>query len=257
MPALADWSAFAGRSLRLLAAVGCLTATAWGTTAGAAGAAQKRVLLVTEARGFVHDSIPAAEAFFEGLGRRSRRFDVIRVATAADLTPGRLRNADGVVFANTSGELPLPSRRALTRFVRRGGAFVGTHSASDTLHSWGGYERLLGGEFMRHGAVEPGRLVVSHRAHAITRGLPRSFELTDEFYEFVHPVPAHTRVLVRLAAASVPDEQGTRLPLVWARRYGEGRVFYNALGHRVETWLARPFRQLTARGLRWALGAGG
>jgi type 1 glutamine amidotransferase len=221
--------------------------------AAPAQAAERRVLLVTEARGFVHDSIPAARAFFVRLGERSPRYDFVPLAGAAELTPRRLRRAAGVVFANTSGELPLPSRRALTRFVRRGGAFVGTHSASDTLHSWPGYERLLGAEFERHGAIEPGRLLVSRRPHRITRGLPASFELTEEFYEFTAPLPANTRVLVRLDAGSVPDELGTRLPLVWARRYGEGRVFYNALGHRPETWRARPFRRLVARGLKWAL----
>jgi type 1 glutamine amidotransferase len=222
--------------------------------AAPAQAAQRRVLLVTEARGFVHDSIPAARAFFKQLGRRSSRYDVVPLAGAADLTPRRLRRADGVVFANTSGELPLPSRRALTRFVRRGGAFVGTHSASDTFHSWPGYERLLGGEFARHGEIQPGRLLVSSRPHPITRGFEDSFELTDEFYEFTAPVPAHTRVLVRLDPSSVPDELGPRHPLVWARRYGDGRVFYNALGHRIETWANRDFRRLTARGLAWALG---
>jgi uncharacterized protein len=218
-----------------------------------AQAAERRVLLVTEARGFVHDSIPAATAFFAHLGERSSRYDVIHLAGASQLTPKRLRRADAVVFANTSGELPLPSRLALTRFVRRGGGFVGTHSASDTLHSWPGFERLLGGEFARHGAVERGRLIVSRRPHPITRGLPATFELTDEFYEFAAPVPAHTRVLVRLDPGSVPDELGSRLPLVWARRYGDGRVFYNALGHRIETWGNREFRRLTARGLAWAL----
>ena len=155
-----------------------------------AEAAQDRVLLVTEARGFVHDSIPAAEDFFVGLGERSARYDVVSLrGGAAELTGRRLRRAAAVVFANTSGELPLPDRPAFRRFVRRGGAFLGTHSASDTLHGWPAFEGLLGGEFERHGAVQPGRLLVARRQHPVTSGLPRSFTLTDEFYEFRAPVP--------------------------------------------------------------------
>lgn len=222
--------------------------------AAPAKAAEQRVLLVTEARAFVHDSIPAATAFFNRLGERSSRYDVVPLRGAAGLTRRRLDRADAVVFANTSGELPLPSRPALRRFVLSGGAFVGTHSASDTLHSWPGYARLMGGEFARHGAVEPGRLVIARRRHRITRGLPRAFEVTDEFYEFAAPPLARTRVLVRLDPDSVPDETGESVPLVWMRRYGEGRVFYNALGHRQETWRDPNFRRLTARGLAWALG---
>jgi type 1 glutamine amidotransferase len=220
-----------------------------------AEAAQERVLLVTEARGFVHDSIPAAEALFVALGERSARYEVVALRRgAAALTPRRLRGAAAVVFANTSGELSLPNRPAFRRFVRRGGAFVGTHSATDTLHGWPVFERLVGGEFARHGAVQPGRLLVSRRRHPITRGLPRSFTLTDEFYEFRSPLPTGTRVLVRADPESLADEGSSNLPLVWARRYGRGRVFYSALGHPREAWQRPRHRRLLTRGLAWALG---
>jgi uncharacterized protein len=217
-------------------------------------AAEKRVLLVTETRGFVHESIPAAAAYLVGLGRRSPRYEVIQLGGTRELTRRRLRHADAVLFANTSGELPLPDRRALLRFVRRGGAFVGTHSASDTLHSWPGYARMLGGEFARHGSVQPGRLLVAGRPHPITRGTPETFSLTDEFYEFASPPPKGTRVLVRLDPGSVSDELGQELPLVWTRRYGRGRVFYDGLGHVTETWRDHNFRRVLRRGLAWALG---
>lgn len=216
--------------------------------------AEQRVLLVTEARGFVHESIRDAEAFFAGLGRRSSRYDVIQLSAAAELTHARLRRADAVVFANTTGELPLPSRRGFLRFVRRGGGFVGTHSASDTLHSWPAYARLLGGEFVRHGRVQPGRVLLSRPGHPVTRDLPRSFRLTDEFYEFATPRPEGSRVVLRLDPGSVADEMQQDLPVAWARPFGRGRVFYNALGHRPETWRDPRFRLVVKRGLRWVLG---
>jgi uncharacterized protein len=239
--------------MRRLAAA-CVAVLA-GCAASTAQAGEQRVLLVTEARGFVHDSIPAATTFLRTLGERSGRYDVIHLeGGAAQLTRRRLRRADAVVFANTSGELPLPERGALRAFVRNGGAFVGTHSASDTLHSWPAFKNLLGAEFARHGAVQEGRLVVRQRPHPVTRGLPSSLRLTDEFYEFTGPLPPRTRVLVSLDPASVPDEVGTNLPLVWARRYGAGRVFYSALGHPSESWNERWHRRIVARGIKWALG---
>jgi uncharacterized protein len=94
---------------------------------------------------------------------------------------------------------------------------------------------------------------VARRSHPITRGLPRSFRITDEFYEFTAPVPPRTRVLVRLDPESVPDEGGRDVPLVWARRYGKGRVFYNALGHALESWEHPLNRRIIARGVSWAL----
>jgi uncharacterized protein len=218
-----------------------------------AQAAEPRALLITEARGFVHPSIPTAADFFMDLGERSRRIDVIHLKRGGEqLTPPRLRRADGVIFANTSGELPVPDRPALRRFVRRGGALIGTHSASDMFHSWPAFETLLGGEFARHGALQQGRLLIEQR-NSITRGLPSSFRLTDEFYEFASPVPPGTTVLVRLDPDSVPDEMGTDLPLAWTRRYGRGRVFYDALGHPPETWQDPVNGRLLARGVAWAL----
>jgi uncharacterized protein len=218
-----------------------------------ADAAERRALLVTEARGFVHPSIATARDFFIDLGERSRRFEVIHLQRGAEqLTPKRLRRIDGVIFANTSGDLPVPDRPALKRFVRRGGAVIGTHSAADMFHSWPAFETLLGGEFARHGALQEGRLLIEER-NSITRGLPSSFRLTDEFYEFASPVPPGTTVLVRLDPDSVMDEMGTNLPLVWTRRYGRGRVFYDALGHRPETWEVEVNRRLLTRGVAWAL----
>lgn len=221
--------------------------------AAPAGAAQKRVLLVSEARGFVHDSIPDAVAYFERLGRRSGRYSVVHLRGAAQLTPARLRRAHAVVFATTSGELPLPDRPALLRFVRAGGAFVGVHSASDTFHGWSGYARLLGAEFRRHGRPQEGRLLVSDRRHPATRRLPREFRLFEEFYEFAARPLRGSRVLVRLDPRSVDDERGSSLPLVWSRRYGKGRIFYDALGHFGATWRQHLHARLMSGGLAWAL----
>jgi type 1 glutamine amidotransferase len=237
--------------------VAAIPATAAAVPATAAGASQKRVLLVSEARGFVHSSIPDAVRFFRGLGRRSPRFDVVHLdGGAAQLTAARLRRADGVVFANTSGELPLPDRTALLRFVRSGGALVGTHSATDTLYSWPGWQRLIGARFQRHGAPTTGRLVVEDRRHPVSRGLPAAFRLLEEFYEFTSSPRPRSNVLLRLDPASIGDELRSDIPLAWTRRFGRGRVFYDALGHFPETWSDPRHSRLVSRGLRWALRLG-
>jgi uncharacterized protein len=233
-----------------------VAAILFGGLPAVADARQKRVLVVSEARGFVHDSIPAAISFYVELGRRSPRFDVVHLGGAARLTRSRLSRAEGVVFANTSGELPLPDRGALVRFVRSGGALVGTHSATDTLHSWPGWSRMLGARFQRHGAPTTGRVVLEDRRHPATRRLPASFRLREEFYEFTSSPRARAHVLLRLDPSSVPDELRPDIPLAWTRRFGRGRVFYDALGHFPETWSDTRQRRLVAGGLRWALRLG-
>src|SRR4051794_8903859 len=163
------------------------------TTWGVVAEVPPTVLVVSETAGFHHDSIPAQQAFLRSL----RGLRVVVLPRVAQLTAARLRGARAVVFASTSGEprFSATARRALLRFVRDGGGFVGTHSASDTFARWPGYVRLLGTRFPRHGPIEARRVVVADRRHSITRGLGASFVHTDEYYRFVSPPRAH--VLLR------------------------------------------------------------
>ncbi len=241
--------------MRLVLIVLAWVAAFGGPAASApAGQRPKRVYVVSEARGFVHDSIPDAVAEFARLGRADPRFDVIHLRSgAAGLTSRRLRSADAVVFANTTGELPLPDRAAFLRFVRRGGGFLGTHSAADTLHSWPGYAGMLGAEFKHHPDQQTGRLVVEAPKDPAMRGIPSSFRLHDEFYEFVSSPRRRARILLRLDPKSIVGARGPDHPLVWKRAYGRGRVFYDGLGHFKATWRDPRQRRIVSAGLDWVL----
>ncbi len=204
----------------------------------AAALAQPQVLVVTETRGFVHDSIPAAKAMIASLGYRTTFLDGAR-----ELTAKRLRGADAVVFLNTSGELHLGAagKRRLLAYVRDGGGFVGTHSAAATFADWPAFQGLIGAEFLGHPPAGPGRVDVVDPRFTTTR----SFAITDEFYAFRTRGKRH--VIAR---------QHDGAPLVWSRHYGRGRVFYDAIGHFIATWSDAHQRQLVADGLRWAVGGG-
>ncbi len=206
--------------------------------AAPAAAAPETVLVVGDARGYVHASIPAAKAAIE----RVPGIDAREIA-AADLTAARLRGADAVVFAVTNGDIP-GDRRALRRFVRRGGGLAGFHSASGTFRSWPRWETLLGGRFLRHDAPATETIRV-RTGHPAVRGVPASFRLHEEFYRHEPGVGGRARVLARWG-----DE---RLPLVWVRTPGRGRVFYDARGHFDATWTDPRHEALVRSGLRWIL----
>jgi uncharacterized protein len=200
---------------------------------------QPPLLVVTETRGFVHDSIPAAKAMVASLGYPTRFLNGARELTAA-----RLRGAGAVVFLNTSGELHLDAagRRRLLAYVHDGGAFVGAHAAADTFAGWPAFHRMLGADFLGHAPADP---TPSTRIDVVDRAFTkvRSFLIGDEFYRFRARAKRH--VVLR--------EHG-RGPLAWWRRYGRGRVFYDALGHFPATWSEPHQRQAMADGIRWAVG---
>jgi type 1 glutamine amidotransferase len=237
------------RSASIMAILLCLV------TATTAGARRRNLLVVTETAGFHHASIPAAERLLETLDRRSRRWDATFLATASDLGPEQLANADAVAFVNTSGELPLDpdQRAALLAFVRSGKGFLGTHSASDTFHAWPEYLAMLGGEFLAHPHVGDGTVVVEDRRHPATRALPRRFRIAEEFYFFRTNPRNDAHVLARLDVGSVGGDASEDRPLVWCRREGNGRVFYDALGHFDETWSDPRQRAILAGGIAWVL----
>ncbi len=218
---------------------------------------QVRVLVISEARGYKHASIPDQVRFLRALGRRSRRFDVVHLRRASDLTKKQLAASKAVVFASTTGELAIDdeTRQALIAFVKDGGGLIGLHSAANTFDRWPRFQRLLGAGFRRHPPAQVGRLVVSDRRHPSTRRLPRAFRIRDEFYEFKTSPRRRAHVLLRADVETVGGETGRDLPLVWCRREGRGRIFYSGLGHFSSAWRSdRRLRRLVEGGLRWGLG---
>lgn len=240
-----------------VALAACLVAAA--AIPGAASGAEARVLVVSETAGFEHDTIPLARATLRALGTRSRRYRIVDRVGLRELSPRRLRRYDAVVFALTSGELALSpaARRGLVGFVRRGGGFVGIHSATDTLYSYPPYGRMIGSYFRDHPYTQ-GRLLRTGRRHPATARMPRRSSIREELYRFrTDPRDVGAKVLMRLDPASVPGaEAGEFLPVAWCRRLGRGRVYYNALGHFSATWRSGGFRAQLDGAIAWAAGHG-
>lgn len=223
----------------------------------ASGEGPARVLLVTATAGYRHSSIETARAIVPTLGDASGTYRVTLLAETSDLprlTAALLAEHDLVLFANTSGELPLDDaqRRALLGFVARGGGFVGTHSATDTFYQWPAYGQMLGAYFREHPWVQEARVVVEDPAHPAASHLGDGFWIHEEFYVFrANPRPG-VHVLLSLDAASVGAAGD--YPLAWCAPYGAGRVGYTALGHFERTWTDPRFQQHLLGLLQWAAG---
>jgi type 1 glutamine amidotransferase len=125
---------------------------------------KKHLLVVTVTKGFRHGSIPVAEETIQKLGDSTGDWDTDFVRTDDDMkakmTPDALKKYDAVVFANTTGALPLPDPQGFLDYIKAGHGFAAMHSGSDTLHEWPGgksgevspYIDMLGGEFLTHHA---------------------------------------------------------------------------------------------------------
>jgi hypothetical protein len=218
------------------------------------------VLYFTHSAGYRHEVIPTSQAILKEIGARAR-FEVMASEDVSVFTPENLSRFGAVMFF-TTGELPMSDaqKSALTGFVRSGGGFLGVHSATDTFYQWGEYLKLIGGYFNEHPWHQSVRIEVADRASALVGFLGPSFTITDEIYQIADFDDRGSHVLLRLDPTSVdlkadgvhPRPYGW--PLAWTRSYGEGRVFYTALGHEEAVWRDSRYQQMLRNAVLWTMG---
>jgi type 1 glutamine amidotransferase len=222
--------------------------------------AAKRLLVVTHTAGFRHDSIPRAEQVLADLARQNGSITVSFCRTAADVTTmlatASLASIDGVFFANTTGDLGIPDLGGFLAWIRSGHPFLAAHSATDTYHGDSRYLEMIGAEFDTHGDQTEVNVTVEDRTHPATAALPLPFRIFDEIYLFrANPRPS-VHVLLSLDRHPMDGLPGAGQPgdfvLAWTRAYGAGKVFYTALGHRIEVWDDLRFQAHLAGALSWA-----
>ncbi|MCZ2342062.1 MAG: ThuA domain-containing protein [Bacteroidales bacterium] len=148
----------------------------------------------------------------------------------------------------------------LLAWVKAGGAFAGTHCASDTLYDTP-YGDLIGGFFDGHPWHQKIQLKVEDPKHPAAAGFQTGSEITDEIYQF-NPNGPYSReklhIILSVDNTSIDVKKGKRpdqdYAVAWCQNYGQGKVFYTSLGHRKEVWKDPRFQKHLLGGLNWAIG---
>ena len=226
-----------------------------------------RILFVTQSVGYEHEVVKRTAsgglsiAEIALLKACKGRYECATTQDASTIAPGTLLQLDAVIFY-TTGELPIPEvgRTALIDWVKGGGAFIGIHSATDTFYEWPAYGELIGGYFDGHPWHESVRIHVEDTQHPSTKHLGKSFEITEEIYQFKNWKRDDVKVLLSLVVSSVDlgakgvNRTDADFALAWCKPYGKGRMFYTALGHRPDVWQDDRFIDHVMGGIEWALG---
>ena len=273
-------------------------------SAAALHAEPKKLLVVTTTTGFRHSSIPTLENAIAQLGQESGAFTVDfihqppgkpatlkRDATAEEkaafqaaenhwvetalkpalqkLSPDNLKHYDGVVFASTTGDLPIPDPQGLLDWIKAGHAFIGIHAASDTFHHWPAYIQMLGGEFEHHGPQLSVSCINEDPSHPATAHLGKTWTLAqEEVYQFKNYESNQVHELLTLDKKPQAPFTPGHYPVSWCKTFGAGKVFYTSLGHREDMIDANPnlkdrinppetsklYQQHVLGGIEWALG---
>jgi len=187
---------------------------------------------------------------------------------AEKMSAAALKNYDGVIFANTTGDLPLPDPQGFVDWVKAGHGFAGTHSASDTFHGFHPYVEMLGGEFQTHGAQATVECLNQDKKHAACKHLPEIWTVHDEIYILKSFNRSGVHGLLTLDKEPNKKTPGD-FPIAWCKQFGKGRVFYTSLGHREDIWddetpanfkrqnskeISKAYQEHILNGIKWTLG---
>ena len=244
-----------------------LTSRAFSQDAPLAQEVIPRVLFLTQSKGFVHNPVKRGAATRSGaelammqLAKDSGEFTVVcSQSCEADFNKERLQDFD-IVALYTSGDIPIPANE-FDYFLKdwlpqKGHGLIGFHSASDTLKEFEPYWDLIGGTFNSHPwtANATVNMKIHDPEHPAMKPFGSSYEIRDEIYQYDHWQPEKVHLLMSLDMEKTELKRPYHVPVAWCKQIGDGKMFYNNMGHRDETWQNEDFLKSIVGAVRWIAG---
>jgi hypothetical protein len=242
----------------------------------AADTKPKRILYFTRSAGYEHSvvhrqggQLAFSEKILTEMGKKAGY--EVECSQDGRLFDGDLAAYDAFAFY-TSGNLTSPQgngkpmtaagKQRLLDAVGGGKGFLGLHACTDSFRSndvkaaLDPFLAMVGAEFVAHDAQQEATLRIVSQFPGIAKlGRGRDITLLEEWYahwKFVKDL--HVILVQETKGMKGPHYQRPPYPATWARKHGQGRVFYTSLGHREDIWTNPVFQGITLAGLAWITG---
>ncbi|MCX7300467.1 MAG: ThuA domain-containing protein [Rhodobacterales bacterium] len=171
----------------------------------------------------------------------------------------RVRSYDLIVPVWTMSSLTRDRATNVSEAVARGTGIAGCHGGMcDAFREQVLWQFMTGANWVAHPGGDGVRYRVEIRDHdhPLTEGIP-DFDVASEQY-YLHVDPAnHVLATTRFPTTTwyhTPNGP-VDMPVAWTRRWGLGRVYYNALGHKANVIATGHAHEMLRRGLVWAAGS--
>jgi type 1 glutamine amidotransferase len=233
-----------------------------GSGGGGVASGPFKVLIMSTALEWAHDSIPDCQKMVRELGAADPTNGwTADVETNAlpHFVPGGLQDyalifscsPTGRVFSGNPAVKDKPAAmKAFQDFIEtEGKAFAGVHSASDfeVTNGFPWFTNVLMGAYFATHNTSAGSVVADaqNMAHPVLAGLSGSYATNDEWYKMNRDPGSQPgfKILQRLASDS--------RPLTWVKEVGAGRMFYTVRGHEPSVFSEAPFRTVVKNGILW------
>jgi type 1 glutamine amidotransferase len=165
----------------------------------------------------------------------------------------KLRTLDLIVPVVSMSKIEKEQLEGLLEAVKSGVGIAGFHGGmADSFRESTDYQFMIGGQWVAH----PGNIIdyevnITNHEHPLTAGIA-DFKMHSEQY-YMHVDPSNTvYATTTFSGEHAPWIEGTVMPVVWTRMWGQGRVYYCSLGHVAKDFDVPDARELVRRGMLWA-----
>ena len=169
-------------------------------------------------------------------------------------TNGKLMNKlDLIIQHITMNEITDDQLNGLIKAVANGTGLAGCHGGlADSFRDKTEYQYMVGGQFVKHPGGEVNyKVTIENKKDPITKGI-NDFKIFSEQY-YMHVDPAlEILASTKFSGENDPWIKGAIVPVVWKKKYGKGKIFYNSIGHSKNTFEIPEVWNLITRGICWA-----
>ncbi len=185
---------------------------------------------------------------------REQGFDV-HISDTLDiyLNAELMRSLSLIVPVWTMGTITNEQESGLLEAIKSGVGIAGWHGGmGDSFRNNTEYQFMVGGQWVAHpGGVIDYEVNITKPQDPIVAGL-HDFRMHSEQY-YMHVDPSNeVLATTTFSGQYAPWIEGTVMPVVWKRRWGQGRVFYTSLGHVAKDFDVPEARTIVQRGMLWA-----
>lgn len=169
---------------------------------------------------------------------------------------GKLQTLHLIIPIWTMGEITQEQCTAVSEAVAGGTGLAGCHGGMcDAFRRDVQWQFMTGGNWVSHpgGDGVEYEVNIKQSSSGIVEGLQDFGVKSEQYYLHVDPaveVLATTRFPTVTWYHSANGE--VDMPVVWTKRWGVGRVFYNSLGHHADIFDIPEALELMRRGFLWA-----
>ncbi|MBN61054.1 ThuA domain-containing protein [bacterium] len=160
---------------------------------------------------------------------------------------------DLIVPTWTMGAIAGDQEKGLLDAIAAGVGVAGWHGCmGDSFRNNTNYQFMVGGQWVAHPDNIIDYTVNIIADDPIVAGLDDFAMHSEQYYMHTDPGNEVLATTTFEGRESAPWINGTVMPVVWKRQWGEGRVFYSSLGHVAKDFDVPEAREIQRRGMLWA-----